>query len=412
MAGILSRRVWGSVGVVVVCVAGLLYLNGRRPVPTVRVVNVSRTDLKSVIASNGKVEPVAPATLRAKFDGFVIRVAATEGQTVRQGELLLVLDDTQVRSQLEQARAQLAAEQADLRLAQSGGRADEMVRLTGDLRANEAQRDLLQRQQDALTKLVAEHAATPDELEKNRAALERARADVEHLRKSKEQFDQQAGLDRERLTLSVAHWQTEVKNLQEKVASAQIVAPQSGVLFSLPVHVQDFVHTGDLLADLADLRNVRVRAFVDEPELGGLTPGQPVEVTWDALPDRTWTGRTDAVPQQVVARGSRNVGELLCSISNTGMELKPNTTVNIRIQLKERKGVLAVPRAAIEVAGSSRYVYLVAGGNRLQRKEIKVGLANDTQFEIADGIKENDAVALPGDVPLKDGMTVQIESAQ
>lgn len=411
MAGVLSRRVWMILGLVVVCVGGLLYLNGRRPAPLVRVAQVSRTDLTSVIASNGKVEPVAPSTLRARFDGFVSRVVATEGQSVRRGELLLTLDDTQMRAQLEQARAQLADQQADLRLARAGGRADEMARLTGDLRASEAQRDLLQRQQQALVKLVAEHAATPDELARNRVALERAQADVEHIRKSKEQFELQAELDKERLELSVSHWQAQVKDLQEKVNSARVVAPQSGVLFSLPVRERDFVHTGDLLADLADLHNVRVRAFVDEPELGGLAPGQRVEVTWDALPDRTWTGRTEAVPQQVVARGSRNVGELLCSISNTEMELKPNTTVNIRIQLDERKNVLAVPRSAVEVSGTGRYVYVVEG-NQLQRKEVQVGLSTDTQFEIADGLAENDTVALPGDVPLQDGMTVQVDSAQ
>jgi HlyD family secretion protein len=411
MPGMLSRRLWIIVGLVVVCVAALLYLNGRRPAPLVRVAQVTRTDMKSVIASNGKVEPSAPGTLRARFDGFVSRVLVAEGQSVRRGELLLTLDDTQVRADLDQSRAQLAAEQAELRSAQAGGRADEMTRLTGDLRSGEAQRDLLQRQQDALVKLVADHAATPDELDRNRAALERAKADVEHIRKSKEQFEQQSGLDRERLSLSVAHWQSQVQDLQEKVNSAQVVAPQSGVLFSLPVHQRDFVHTGDLLADLADLRNVRVRAFVDEPELGGLNTGQPVEVTWDALPDRTWTGLTEAVPQQVVARGSRNVGELLCSISNTGMELKPNTTVNIRIQLKDRKNVLAVPRAAIEVTGGRRYVYIV-DGNRLRRKEVKVGISNDTQFEITGGLNENDEVALPGETPLKDGLVVRVDSAQ
>jgi HlyD family secretion protein len=411
MAGMLSRRVWMVLGLAVVCVGGLLYWNGRRPAPLVRVAQVVRTDLKSVIVSNGKVEPVAPSTMRARFDGFVSRVVASEGQSVRQGELLLTLDDTQVRAQLEQARAQLAAEQASLRSAEAGGRADELARLTGDLRASEAQRDLLQRQQEALIKLVADRAATPDELEKNRAALERAKADVEHLRKSREQFEQQARLDRERLGLSVGHWQAQVKDLQEKVNSARVVAPQSGVLFSLPVHERDFVHTGDLLADLADLRDVRVRAFVDEPELGGLAPGQAVEVTWDALPERTWTGRTEAVPQQVVARGSRSVGELLCSISNTGMELKPNTSVNIRIQVMERKNVLSVPRAAVEVSGASRYAYLVVG-DRLQRKEIKAGISNDTQFEIVDGVKEGDIVALPGDVPLQDGLAVRVDSEQ
>ena len=103
MAGVVNRRVWVILGLVVVCVGGLLYLNGRRPVPLVRVAKVSRTDIKSVIASNGKVEPVAPSTLRALFDGFVSRVVAVEGKSVRKGEMLLTLDDTQVRAQLEQA---------------------------------------------------------------------------------------------------------------------------------------------------------------------------------------------------------------------------------------------------------------------------------------------------------------------
>ena len=215
------------------------------------------------------------------------------------------------------------------------------------------------------------------------------------------------GLDKERLALSVAHSQAQVKDLQQKVDSARVGARRRRC--SLPVHVRDFVHTGDLLAELADLRNVRVRAFVDEPELGELARGQAVEVTWDALPDRTWTGRTESVPQQVVALGSRNVGEVLCSISNDKMELKPNTTVNIRIQYSERKGALTVPRAAVEVAGAHKYVYL-ADQDRLQRREIKIGISNDTQFEVVEGLNEGDSVALPGDVVLKDGLAVRVDS--
>src|SRR5256885_2303441 len=117
------RRVWSILGLVVLLIGGLLYLNARRPIPTIRVASVMRTDLKTVISSNGKVEPVDPETLRARFDGFVSRVIATEGASVRVGELLLTMDDTQVRAQLEQVRAELASEQADLRAAQGGGRA-------------------------------------------------------------------------------------------------------------------------------------------------------------------------------------------------------------------------------------------------------------------------------------------------
>ena len=196
-----------------------------------------------------------------------------------------------------------------------------------------------------------------EELEKNQADLVRATAQVEQLRKAKEQFDHQAQVDRDRLALVVAHSQADVNDLQAKIDSARVLAPVKGTLYSLPVHVRDFVHTGDLLAEVADLSQVRVRAFIDEPELGRLQPQQVVEVTWDAMPERTWMGRTEALPQQVVARGARNVGEVLCAISNEKMSLIPNTTVDVRIQLAERSNVLLVPRGAVQTDGSRRYVF-------------------------------------------------------
>jgi len=405
--GSLSRRVWLLLGAAALLGIVLFYLNGRRPAPRVTLAPLTRGNLISWITSNGKVEPVNPYALRAKFDAFVTAVPAVEGHAVRTGELLVSLDDSALRSQLDQDRAQLASEEDDLRAAEAGGRANQLARLTGDLRVAEAQRDLLTRQHDVLVKLVAQKAATPDELEKNQEALLRANADVEQLHKSKEEFDHQAQVDRDRLALVVAHSRDEVKNLQDKIDSARVLAPVNGTMYSLPVHVRDFVHTGDLLAEVADLSQVRVRAFIDEPELGRLQPQQTVEVTWDAMPERTWTGHTETLPQQVVSRGARNVGEVLCAISNEKMSLIPNTTVDVRIQLAERTNALLVPRAAVQTDGSRRYVFLVESG-RLHRKEIKVGASNDSEFEVVSGLQESDSVVLPGDAPLKDNAPVRV----
>lgn len=407
MGSTLSRRVWLVLGVAAALVVALLYLNSRRPAAKVAVVQVERESLSSSIATNGKVEPTSPFPLRAKFDGFVEQVVATEGQTVKSGQLLLVMDDRDVRAQLDEARAQLAQQQDDLRAAQAGGRPDQAARIAGDLRSAEAQKNLLTRQQDALTKLVAEKAATPDELERNRAALERADADVEQLRKAKQEFGHQAELDDSRLTLLVEHSRALVADLEDKANSARVVAPVSGTVFSLPVHARDFVHTGDLLADVADLRQVRVRAYIDEPELGQVQPNQKVVVTWDALPDRTWTGRTETVPKQVVARGARNVGELLCAISNPGMELIPNTSVDVRIDVNMASNALVVPRAAVQTEGAKRYVYRV-DGNRLRRTEVRVGISNAARIEILSGVQEGDTLALPGEAALKNNAVVSV----
>jgi RND family efflux transporter MFP subunit len=301
----------------------------------------------------------------------------------------------------------LASQQDDLRAAEAGGRPDQAAKLAADLRSAEAERSLLQRQQETLTKLAAQNAATGEEVAKNRAALEHAEAELDQTRKAKQEFEHQVSLARDRLSLLVEHSRALVSDLQFKEDSARVVAPESGTLYSLPVHARDFVHTGDLLANIADLRQVRVRAYIDEPELGQLKPGQTVVVTWDALPGRTWTGKTEILPRQVVALGARSVGELLCTIANQGTELIPNTTVDVRIEINERADVMAVPRGAVQVDGTHRYVYRF-DGSRLHRTEIRVGLSNATQFEVLSGINEGDVLALPGDTPLRDNMAVRV----
>src|SRR5258708_39530239 len=115
---------------------------------------------------------------------------------------------------------------------------------------------------------------------------------------------------------------------------------------------------------MADLHKVRVRAFIDEPELGALEANEPVKITWDALPSRSWVGRTEILPKQVVPHQNRSVGELLCAVNNDKLELLPNINVNVRINSRERIGVLAVPRGAVAGEGGRGYVFL-GGRNQL-----------------------------------------------
>src|SRR5579872_3976364 len=199
MGPAVTRRVWLVLGAAAALIVVLLYFNGRVLPPRVTVTHVTREDISSSITSNGQVEPVAPYSLRAKFDGFVKSVSATEGQLVRPGQLLVELDDRDIVAQLFDARARLATEEDDLHAAENGGRADQAARVAGDLRAAQSQRDLLQQQQTALTKLAAEKAATPEEVAENAAKLDQANAQVDQLRKAKEEFDREVQLDRARL---------------------------------------------------------------------------------------------------------------------------------------------------------------------------------------------------------------------
>jgi len=406
MGPALGRRLWIIVGAALALTAILVFISGRGGTARVAVTGVVRENLSSVVSTNGKVEPVMPISFRASFPTFVRKVYAVEGQQVKRGQSLYDLDEAGLAAELAQSRADLGTEEEALRVAKSGGRADQLAKVSADLQKARDMRDQLRRDNESLTKLVAQKAATPHEFEENRLALAQAEADVQSLEKAKQTYVSQAQLDIERVTLLVEHARNEVRDLEDKLKSTHGTAPTEGTLYSLPIHQGDFVKEGDLLAEMADMRHVRVRAFIDEPELGQIDLNQAVEIFWDAHPDRVWTGRTEVVPKQVVARGTRNVGELLCSVSNDRLDLIPNTTVDVRIHISERPNVLVIPRGAVFIDGGKRFVFLVQD-NRLHRRDIKVGIANPTMIEVLSGLQEGDQLALPGDVSLKENLRIR-----
>ena len=389
----------------------LVRIIGRQPVAKIAATRPLRENIVSSVSSNGKVEPVLPYPIRAQLDTFVQHVAASEGQNVKKGQLLLELDVKDAAAQLAAARSQLLQSQDNLRAAQTGGRAGDAAKVNGDLANARAELDRQQKNHDALARLYTQGAATKDEVAANDLALAKAQEEVKRLTGVKQEFDRGVSLDASRAALVVQQAQSAVAALEEKVRQGRIVAPVDGTLYALPVRAGDFVKVGDLLAEMADLHKVRVRAFIDEPEMGGLEVGNPVKITWDALPNRVWQGKTEMVPKQVVARGTRSVGELLCSVDNEKLELLPNTNVNVRIDSQQRANVVAVPRGAVETENGQRFVFVVkqiVGQSILEKRPIKVGIADATSYEVLGGLNESEVVALPGDVELRDGMHVKI----
>jgi HlyD family secretion protein len=405
----------------VVAAIFLVWLSGRKPAAKISAVTPTRENLVSSISSNGKVEPISPYVVRAQLDTFVKKIYVTEGQTVKRGQLLLELNVKEVAAQLAESRAKLLRAQDDLRAARAGGKADEAAKVAGDLAKAEGERDRLQRNHDSLARMAAGQAATKVDLAANDQALAEAKAEVTRLLAVKQEFDQKARLDAERGELQVQQTLSEMAALEDKVNNGRIEAPADGTLYALgrdvaglPLKAGDYVKVGDLLAEMADLHKVRVRAFIDEPDLGGLEADEPVIITWDALPNRSWQGRTEIIPKQVVPHGTRSVGELLCAVNNDKIELLPNINVNVRINSRERTNVLAVPRGAVASEGGRRYVYVVkanelgVGKSRLEKREIKVGIADATSYEVMSGLQEGEMVALPGDTELHDGMAVKV----
>jgi HlyD family secretion protein len=407
----LRNRTLLLLGIAAIVAFVLIRATGRQPVAKIAATRPTRQGIMSSISSNGKVEPISPYIVRAQSDTFVQKVYAAEGQNVKKGQLLMMLDVKDAAAALASAKSKLLHAQDDLRAAQTGGRSDDAARISSDLAKAQADRERYQREYDSLERLLAQGAATKDELAANELLLAKAKSDVEKFTAAKKEFSQQTNLNASGAALAVQQAQSNVAAVEEKVRQGRITAPIDCTLYSLPVKGGDYVKTGDLLAEMADLHKVRVRAFIDEPDLGGLEPDLPVKITWDALPNNSWQGRTELIPKQVVARGSRSVGELLCSVENDKLQLLPNTNVNVRINSKERMNVVTVPRGAVETENGKRYVFVVqsgVGNSRLEKREIQVGISDATSFEVVSGLGGNEIVALPGDVDLKDGMAVKV----
>jgi HlyD family secretion protein len=407
-----NKRKWIVLALVAALVlVVIIVIAGRAQAPAVSIVKVSREDLASAITSNGKVEPISPFVAHAQFPAFVDKVMATEGQSVHRGQVVLVLDAADMKSQLAQARADLLAAQTALQNARTGGPPSDVAQLEGDLQKAQSQVANLERTQKVLADLVAKQAATQDELAQNQAALAQARANLQALQQRMAALKQQASVDVQTATLRVKQDQDQVQAFEAKLRSATVTALLDGTLYSLPVRVGDYVKVGDILAEMADLRQVRVRAFIDEPDLGWLAPGEDVQVSWDAVPNRTWTGKVEQIPKQVVARNTRSVGEVLCSVKNDKVELLPNINVEVRIVVRQRPQVLVVPRVAVRYDNGQHYVF-VFDGEKVHRRDIAVGIASSDKYEVVSGLSLGDRIGVPGDIDVKDGMEIRPAEAK
>jgi HlyD family secretion protein len=150
------------------------------------------------------------------------------------------------------------------------------------------------------------------------------------------------------------------------------------------------------------LDRVRVRVYVDEPELGRVAVGQPVTIRWQAIAGREWKGTVERKPASIQALGSRQVGEVLCTIDNSGAVLTPGANVDAEIRTAVVENAVVIPRESIRHDAAGDYVLILAG-DILERRNVKTGVSSVTLVEVTSGLKEGDAVALPSETPAKPG---------
>jgi len=177
-------------------------------------------------------------------------------------------------------------------------------------------------------------------------------------------------------------------------------------VYSLPARPGTYLNPGDLVASIGNIDHLRVRVYVDEPELGRIQVGQPVKITWDGLPGHTWEGTVEKKPAAIVPLGTRQVGEVLVTIANPNHDLVPGTNINAEIRTKVVNNALTIPKETMHRENGVVGVYLLQDG-RVVWRPVKVGAASVTRAQIIEGLADNDAVALPSDRALKNGDAVR-----
>lgn len=373
----------------------------------VRTTTVERGPIRSLISTNGKVEPVQNFEAHSPVATTVKHLFVKEGDHVRRGQLLLQLDDADLRSQAARAQAQMKAAQSDQSELSTGGTQEELLTLDSQLIKANSARDAAQRNLDAFRRLQQQGAASAGEVKQAEDALQRAQADSTLLEQKKK--DRYSQPEAAKVDAQGAEAQAAYDAAEDALHKSSVRAPFDGIVYTLPVKQGAYVQTGDLLLQVGDLSHMLVRTFVDEPDIGRLATGQKIEVTWDALPGRIWNGTVSTVPSTVKLRGARNVGEVTCTVDNHDLRLLPNVNVGVTVITAEHSAVLTLLREAVRMDDTKPYVYQVTDGE-LKRREVDVSLQNLTRVEITAGLPENAVVALSSAdaKPLTDGARVKV----
>ncbi len=198
---------------------------------------------------------------------------------------------------------------------------------------------------------------------------------------SRQLFTYQQKLQQAQLTLS---------QRETDVADLTVKAPVGGTISSVNVAVGDKVSTGTDLFRVANYSTMEVTISVDELDVAMVKVGQPAEITLDALPGRTYTGKVSKVNPEGVFKNDIATFEVTVAIEKAdGIMAGMNSTVLVTVE--ERQNVLSVPVTAVTVGRGMAFVQVLENGQPV-RKEVGVGLKTDDRYEIISGLNEGDKV--------------------
>ena len=349
-------KVWLVVAVVIIVAIVAWALSGSKKEEQIsfETAAVAPANIMNSITATGTIEPVTSVTVGTQVSGIVSKLYVDYNSVVKKGQVIAELDKTNLMSQLNSAKTQLATAQSQLNYQTTNFNRYKTLYQKG---------------------LVA-----ADDFDSAKLSYTQA----------KEQ---------------VAAAKEEVQRAQTNLGYATITSPIDGIVLSKSVEEGQTVaasfSTPELFTIAQDLTNMQVVANVDEADIGDVKEGERVSFTVDAYPDDTFEGTVKQVRQEATTTNNVVTYEVVISAPNADLKLKPGLTANVTIYTAERKGVLSVQSKAlrftpqketvgkmkiVDQTGNAKNKVWTIEGNSIVAHNVNIGMTDGTNTQILNGI--------------------------
>jgi HlyD family secretion protein len=377
---------------------------------------------ESVLSASGYVVAHHKIAVGAKVMGRVAWIGVEKGDRVQEGQVLVRLEDSEFRAQVNQARANLAAAQARLDRLRTGSRPEEKLKDKAAVLQAEANLKNAEAEYQRTEALFRSGVTSKAELDNALAQRDSAAALVQAARQSSAMTD--IGPRKEEIRAAEAEVQQMKAALDyanTQLAATEIKAPVTGTVLQRIVERGEMVSPSAFggsgartsVVDLADLTDLQVELDISQTDFARLKPSQRAEIIPEAYPNLRFTGFIEEIAPE--ANRAKSTVQIKVKVENPNEQLRPemNARVNFlsdKAASEESRSIarVLVPKVAVVKTDNSAFVFVVKG-NRVEQRTIRTGEESGDAYVVLDGLSGNESVAVAGVDKLRDGDRVKVQ---
>jgi HlyD family secretion protein len=397
-----DRRRWikrAAVAGLIVAAAAFALRNFLLGTP-VEAYRAARSDLVQSVVASGRIATPQRVTVGAVITGRVTRIPVKEGSSVKQGDLLVELDDADERAAVEQARGAVAQAEAKVRqLRELGLPSAEQSLIQAQANHIQARRQY-ERTVELKSKGFVSQAALDDALRNLNVAESQLKAAQLQV-----QSNRPKGSDYALAQTALAQARASLELAQAKLDQTAIRAPVDGTLIARSVEPGNVVQAGKELMVFAPAGETQVVVQIDEKNLAQLKLGQQALASADAFPRERFKAELVYINPGVDAL--RGAVEVKLRVANPPAYLRQDMTVSVDIEVARSPNTVVVPADAVRDAGGSRPWVLAVNGWRTERRDVRLGLRGHGRVEVLEGVADGDLVIPAGQQSVRAGQRVR-----